>query len=95
MDLALRKRPPMHSIPGPCPPRWGQILLLYRDRTVGEWFFVPFLSPLQTPEGQSALVWPVCYPAVPSWGPQCLEGHRASQHPAGSPWDEPLWWLCF
>lgn len=42
MDLALRKRPPMHSNPGPCPPRWGQILLVYRDISVGGGFLFLF-----------------------------------------------------
>lgn len=78
MDLALRKRPPLLSIPGPCPPRWALVLLLYRDTSAGEWFLGPFLIPFQIPEGQSALL---CYPAVPPWGSQSLEGHRAPQHP--------------
>lgn len=38
----MRKRPPMHSIPGPCPPHQGQILLVYRDTSVGGCFLFLF-----------------------------------------------------
>ncbi|NXT13929.1 ETV5 protein, partial [Prunella fulvescens] len=42
VDLALRKHPPMLSIPGPCPPHWRQILLVCRDISVGGGFLVLF-----------------------------------------------------
>lgn len=42
MDLALRKRPPMHSIPGPCPPCWDRFYRFTEIRVLGSVFLFLF-----------------------------------------------------